>query len=184
MRCRLGAEHLRNLYLVPIIGAVCLISLVPTYLATGEDSPGGARAKSAPTAGRAVHAAGSTIPEVGVRLDAPPPGAVPTVNASDAITKVVAANPTSQIPVGVVPRASLALFSDAQVGRSDDNGQVTPTYQNVLAWIVTVPGTHPIVVGPGALSPELRSELQARTCNLDYALDATTGELLESFQVC
>lgn len=175
---------MKGLYLLPTVLTVGLVSLLPArYLATSTEAAGGERARSAPADAPIVQV-GSTIPEVGVRLDAPTPGLVPIISASDAITRVVTADPTGQISPSAVPSASLALFSDDQAGPIADNGDVTPSYQRVLAWIVSIPDTHPIVVGPGGLSPEVRTRLQARTCDLNYAVDANIGQLIESFQVC
>jgi hypothetical protein len=123
----------------------------------------------APARAAAVAATWRSLPPeaaaAGVRL-APPPPATPRVTAAGAVA--LARDRAGTLATGAAVTATLGLFSDDAYTVDTQAGRTHPV-QRRLAWLVAFTGT--------TLRP--RGPTTATNTEVDVAVDATTGEVVE-----
>lgn len=135
---------------------------------------------AAPTRPSIVGKQQATVERVQDRLVMRPPGAqalaTRTVTADTALTNLLAEQPLPQVDQVT---ATLAAITDEQFGDIGPGDTVKPRYQDVLAWVFTVPNTSLVgsggpIPGPGETAPAE----QVSMCTANFVVDAHTGEPL------
>lgn len=161
--------------------AVAAITLAVTREADSVDS---LRPQAATEADAARLAEPRAYPEQSIRLDPAPADAKPRLTAEDAL-KVDAGlgiYPPAAL-AGADRRVELALYSNDQFRQID----AEPTFQNVLAWVITYDNLRLEGAGHGGarnLTREQPAKVTYRTCTVISPVDATTGQSLNVAQAC
>lgn len=121
-----------------------------------------------------------SYPGASIRLAPPPANAVPLASSASAYATCASGAAPCQ-GIGGSPTIALASFSDDAYG---DNGRqpFVPTYQNVLAWVMTWQGLSCPEHGPAPVAGQSKPPSVTPTnCVLVVFVDAMTGHYLLSF---
>lgn len=142
--------------------------------------PSSSSSSAAPARPSIVQKQQATVERVRDRLVMRPPAAQAlagsTVTADTALTNLLAEQPLPQVDQVT---ATLAAVTDEKFGDIEPGDTIKPKYQDVLAWVFTVPNTSLIgsngpIVAAGGTSPAG----QPSTCTAYFVVDAHSGQPL------
>lgn len=109
---------------------------------------------------------------LGVTFRPPTAGAVPQIPAEQAASRAREAVAGMGVADDAIPTVTLTRFNDSMIGRGAS-----------LAWKVAYPDQPPLMIGASSLmSPELKEMLKAQRLPVVVVIDASSGEVIETFQ--
>jgi hypothetical protein len=159
-----------------ILGSgVCVaVMLVAGIVLVGR----GSRSSAAPTRPNIVQKQQTTVERVKDRLVMRPPAAQALarsrVTADTALTNLLAEHPLPQVDQVT---ATLAAVTDEQLGDIGAGDTVKLKYQNVLAWVFTVPNIS--LIGPNGPDPAPGEKpAEVSKCTAYMVVDAHSGRPL------
>jgi hypothetical protein len=171
----------KRLYL--LIGSLVVLGVVPAAALAQRSS---SRATSSTTFQVSPLQAPVTYESGAIRFDVPDPTAAPTITPEQAMkTYQLEGAPTGLDQLGGVADMHLAVFSDANYGPYDANGNVKPNFQNVLSWMIVFHNVDMVPTGPARPADVTAAPSTTYPkCDAIQVINASTGDFMLAIQTC